>query len=266
MNTPNTEITKFKIIVIEWLRNTDRKTGQELYNDVLKTKEIANADVSFEYYSVTDKKEFASTLAEIADSFNDGEIATLQIESHGSEAGIGTSANDIVTWQEFYDLIRPINIKMGGLLFVCLSMCVSYSSLSSIKPKERAPYLAMIATTDKMYPDDLYNSFVEFYTSYNNILDIAAFKKMAEGVKRKDGKPAFIMYRASDVFDKTFDMDRDPQNTEHLVNQRYVMGRSKDKKYTKEQARKDLAAIFNEAKSHRDYFCFQDILKIKEQK
>ena len=264
MNTANTEITKFKIIVIEWLRDTDRKTGLELYNDVLKPKEIINTDVSCEYYSVTNKIEFASKLAELTESIKDGEIATLQIESHGSEEGIGTGVNDFVTWNEFYDLIRPINVKMGGLLFVSLSMCISYSSLSSIKPNDRAPYLAMIVTTDKMYPDELYNSFVDFYNSYNNILDIAAFRKMAEGVKRKDGRPAFVIYRASDVFDMTLDIDRDPQNIEHLINNCYVMGKSKDKNYTKEQARKDLVAIFEEAKSHKDYFCFNDILKNKE--
>lgn len=259
MNTANTDITKFKIIVVEWLRDNDVKTGKELYDDILCPKEIQNENIKCEYHSVSTKKDFVKVFKLIEDNLQDGEIATLQIESHGSDEGIGVSPIEFVTWKEFYDLIRPINIKNGGLLFVCLSMCVSYASLSSIEPNKRAPYLAMIATTDKMLPDDLYNSFVDFYESYNYILDIAAFQKMANGVKRSDGKPAFVLYKAEDVFDWTFDIDRDSQNKKHLINECYIQGKMKNPNYTKEQAEKDLITIFEEAKSHRDYYCFKDI-------
>lgn len=260
MNTANTDITKFKIIVVEWLRGNDVKTGKELYDDILCPKEIQNENIKCEYHSVSTKKDFIKVFKLIENNLQDGEIATLQIESHGLDEGIGVSPTEFVSWKEFYDLIRPINIKMGGLLFVCLSMCLGIASLSSIEPNKRAPYLAMIATTDKMLPDDLYNSFMDFYNSYNNILDVAAFKKMANGVKRKDGKPAFVMYRAEEIFDLVFDLDRDPQNKKHLINECYVQGKIQNANYTKEQAENDLVAIFEEAKSHKDYYCFKDIL------
>lgn len=260
MNTPETEITKFKIIVIEWLRETDRKTGLELYRDILKRKEMTSKVVQCKYYSVTSKEQFAQTLHDIHDSLMDAEILTLQIESHGCAAGIGVSDVDIVTWEEFYDLIRPINIKTCNLLFVCLSMCLGIGSLTLIDPSKRAPYLAMMATTGEMYPDDLYDAFVTFYETYNNILDISAFRKISRQVTKKDGSPAFVIFSAADVFDRTFDINRDPQNTKHLINELYVKKKTLDNKYTKEKAQRDVAAFYEEAKSNRDFYCFNDMM------
>lgn len=45
MNLADTEILKFKIIVIQSLTVDDYKTGEHLYEDVIKWKEIIHNDV-----------------------------------------------------------------------------------------------------------------------------------------------------------------------------------------------------------------------------
>ena len=74
-------------------------------------------------------------------------------------------SGEIVEWKDFYDLIRPINIALGHLLFIVMAMCSSIAMISNINIEERAPYRAFICTTREMYPDELYEGFLSFMRS-----------------------------------------------------------------------------------------------------
>ena len=82
----------------------------------------------------------------------EGDILTIQVEAHGSVDGIALSSGEIVEWKEFYNLIRPINIALGHLLFIVMAMCDSIAMISNISIEQRAPYRAFICTTREMYP------------------------------------------------------------------------------------------------------------------
>lgn len=151
MNTPNTEIKKYGIIVIQSIPKNERQTGTELYKDILRYKPINNCNIFCELLDVFDKNEFKSAISYILSKLQEGDLLTLHLETHGSVDGVALSSGEIIKWKEFYDLIRPINIIIGHLLFVIMAMCDSIAMISNINIEQRAPYRAFICTTSVMY-------------------------------------------------------------------------------------------------------------------
>ncbi len=117
MNTPDTEITHKGIIVIQSLKENERKTGDELQKDILQYKKYLHEDSFVEFYNVTTVKEFIKTLEKIQKTMSKGEIFSLHLETHGSEDGIHLSSGECVTWKQFFDNIRPINTSNPQLIY-----------------------------------------------------------------------------------------------------------------------------------------------------
>ena len=81
--TPDTEIKRHRIIVIQSLQSPFKETGRDLYDDILRYKEYLNNDCFSEFYSVENKQEFINTIKSIADTLIDGDVITLHFETHG---------------------------------------------------------------------------------------------------------------------------------------------------------------------------------------
>lgn len=170
MNKPNTEIKRWGIVVIQSLYPNDVKTGENLYHDVLQYKEYHKRESFSSFYDVNSSKEFRLAVQGIEKSILEGDILTLQIETHGCDEGIGFNNGEILKWKDFYNIIRPLNIKTGHLLFVVMAMCKSIAMISAINPEKRAPYRAFICTTRKVTSDEIYRGFLAFYDKYFNLL------------------------------------------------------------------------------------------------
>lgn len=210
MNRPNTEIKRWGIAVVQSLTSKDKKTGEELYNDVLRYKCYCKKESYSSFHNVTSIEEFYSAIKEIEKSLLEGDILTLQIESHGCEDGIVLSDGEILKWRKFYDMIRPLNIKIDHLLFVAMAMCQSIAMISTINLEKRAPYRAFICTTRDVTSDEIYRGFLAFYKYYFNLLDIPkSLKAIQDETKDKYGKSPFQVLSAESVFEETLDSSRD---------------------------------------------------------
>ena len=195
MNKPDTEIKRCGIVVIQSLYSHDVKTGENLYNDVLKYKSYSRKDSFSYFYNVHSIDEFCS--------------AAQEIETHGSNDGIGLNNREVLKWEDFYDIIRPLNIKTGHLLFVVMAMCKSIAMISAINPEERAPYRAFICTTRNVTSDEICRGFLAFYDKYFNLLDISqALAGLQNEVKDDNGYSPFQALSAESVFDETFNPNR----------------------------------------------------------
>lgn len=209
MNKPNTEIKRWGIVVIQSLNPNDYKTGEILYQDVLKYKKYHKTESFSSFYDVNSPKEFYLTVQIIEKSLSAGDILSLQIETHGCDEGIGFSNGEILKWNDFYDIIRPLNIKTGHLLFVVMAMCKSISMISAIDPEKRAPYRAFVCTTRVVSSDEIYRGFLAFYDNYFNLLDIShALTALQNEVKDDNGYSPFQVLSAESVFDETFNPNR----------------------------------------------------------
>ncbi len=178
--------------MIQSLYPNDYKTGEMLYHDILKYKKYHKSESFSSFYDVNSSDEFALLCRLLRHHYRKETFITIQIETHGCDEGIGLNNGEILKWKDFYDIIRPLNIKTGHLLFVVMSMCKSISMISAIDPKKRAPYRAFICTTRVVTADEIYRGFLAFYDKYFNLLDITqALSALQEEVRDDNGFSPF---------------------------------------------------------------------------
>ena len=133
MNKPDTEIKRWGIVMIQSLKTSDKKTGEELYHDILQYKRYYQSEAFSLFYSVASLEDLKLAIQNVLENIQDGDIVTLHFETHGHEGGIALSNGEIVSWRVFYDLIRPINIQIGHLLFVVMSQYEAIGFLIAAK-------------------------------------------------------------------------------------------------------------------------------------
>jgi len=261
MNQPNTDVKKNGIIVIESLKNNERKTGKELYDDKLKWKEIIREDMFVEYYPVYSKKDFIDTLHLINNKMKEGEVFTLHFETHGNDDGVGLASGDIILWNEFYDLIRPINIKMGHLLLIVMAMCKGGALVSKLDISKRAPYKAFIAAFKNVTFDVISRGFEAFYEKYYGILDVfESFESLCKEIDDDKKQTTFWLFTEEQILQHTFDLDRDPIFFQNQLLRLYNTESSKGQYIPiptiEEKLRSEMHNLYIK---HRDYYCFKDL-------
>ena len=260
-----TEINKYKIVIIQSLKDGDLKTGRMLYDNLSSTLPVKYPDTSVEFYDVKVKRELATVFYKICNEISDGELITLQIEAHGCKDGIELASGELVTWKQFLGTIRPINIKMMNLLLVCMSMCYGGALITHFEPEKRAPYLAFVGTGSEIKAGVLLDGFSAFYESYHNLLDsFTAFEALRNATIDEDtGKSPFWMMTSEEVFQKILDPDRDPDNFRHIINEQYVKQKVEGKDVTWEQVSNEIRELLKETyKRYYDNHTFRDVIQI----
>ena len=258
---PNTDIKKFRVVVIESLPDGEIHTGTRLYEDELIP--ISNRDKSFEtsFYSVGTIKEFEHAVKNIIRKLSGDELIALHVEAHGGEEkGILLSSGDYLGWKEFMDLCRNLNVELGGLLIVTLAMCYSLPILGSVDPTKRAPFKAVLLTRRDVTVDEVERGFVAFYSLYRKPLDFfKANEVMRDEVN--DGHDSPYAYMIADtIFDMMTDPDRDPDGFKHIVNDNFCRLKSANPEYTKERTEAEIREFLDElVKNGKEYFTFNDV-------
>lgn len=258
-----TEITKYKIVIIQSLKDGDLRTGEMLYDSLSTTLPLKYPDTSVKFYNVKDKHELAKAFCTIFNHIENGELVTLQIETHGCEEGIELTSGELVTWKEFFGCIRPINEKMLNLLLVCMSMCYGGALITHFEPEKRAPYRAFIGAGSTIKTGVLLDGFSVFYENYHNLLDsFAAYEAMKDAtIDVNTGESPFWFMSSEDVFQKTLDPDRDPDNFKHMVNEQFVKQKAEGKDVTWEQVANEIRELLIETKKrYYENFTFRDLI------
>lgn len=261
MNKPDTGVEKNGIIVIESLKANERKTGKELFDDKLKWKGMLRKDMFVEYYPVYSKKDFIITLHDISNKMKPGEIFTLHFETHGDDNGVALASGETIFWDEFYDLIRPINIKMGHLLLIVMAMCKGGALVSKLDITKRAPYKAFIAAFKNVSFDVISRGFEVFYEEYYGILDIfKSFESLCQEIDGDKKQTTFWFFTEEQILQHTFDLNRDPVFFQNQLSKLYKAELTKGK-YTpihiiEERLRSNMHSIYIK---HKDHYCFKDL-------
>lgn len=259
----STELTKYTIIIVQSLKDDDLKTGKILYDSLSISLPAKYPDTSLRFFDVKNKTELAEAFRNIYNKIEEEEVVTLQIEAHGSETGIGLASEELVTWKEFFGIIRPINEKMLNLLLVCMSMCYGGALITYLEPEKRAPYRAFVGAGSKIKAGVLLSGFSAFYENYHNMLDsFAAFEAMKNATIDADtGKSPFWMMSSEDVFKKTLDPDRDSDNFKHIVNEQFVKQKLEGKNVTIEEVDKEIRELLSRTyKRYYENFTFRDLI------
>ena len=172
---------------------------------------------------------------------------------------MGLSYGELLKWKDFYDCIRPLNIKTGHLLFLVMAMCKSIALISSINPEERAPYRAFICTTRPVCADEIYRGFMAFYENYYSMLDIIeAIKAIQKEVKDPNGFSPFQALTAESVFNETFDPNR--TNISEVVEAQLTRLNIPVTETTKSIMEKHLRKLLSDIHDNfYDYYNFKDL-------
>lgn len=258
---PDTDIKKFRVVVIESLPEGEIHTGTKLYEDELIP--ISNRDESFEtsLYSLGTINEFEYAVKNIIRKLSGDELVALHVEAHGGEEkGIRLSSGEYLDWKEFMDLCRTLNVELGGLLIVTLAMCYSLPILGSVDPTKRAPFKAVLFTRRDVTVDEIERGYVTFYSQYRNPLDFFnAIEAMRDEVNDDHDSPYAYMV-ADTIFDMMTNSDRDPEGFKHIVNDNYCRLKAMNPEYTRERTEAEIRGFLNElAKNGKDYFTFRDV-------
>lgn len=259
------KITKIGIIVIQSLREKDQKTGEEVYETFIKDKTSYIAEFISDFKKVDNKEEFLEYLREIDATYEQGTILTLHLETHGSEDGISLSSGEIVSWKEFYDVIRPLNVKMNNLLVVVMAMCYGAALMSYFEPQERAPFLCFVGSTREESEHNISRGFKVFYSVYTSALDIAkAVPLLQTETQDEEGKSHFWCLKASDIFDAVMNPDRKSEDFSQMASDIFVKERMKGRVCTKEEIQAEMRdRLIQDAQKYRDYYTFTDLMNDK---
>ena len=250
------EIIERGIIVIESLPSGEPQTGKDLFDSLLRWRDNKQNHYRVYYHSVKSANDFRLVISQITGQIKEGSVYTLHLETHGCEDGIGFTNGDLLPWRNFCEIIRPLNVKMYGLLLVVLAMCTGAGVICGVDLSNRAPFKAFIGATRTVSVGQIIEGFNAFYETYFDLLDISSsFKALQDNSIDTDlGCSPFWILTDFGLFDKLTDFDRDP-----VAQKKWIIDASKHDNIDTIEAEKRLRVYLDGLKQNKGYFCFKDL-------
>ena len=155
-----------RIHIIEWLREHDRKTGRELFEVLQPLALAAQPPVDTVFQSIATRAELVAVLRTIEGQFAaDGVVPLLQVETHGSEDGIGVSEDECFDFIDLAHELMPLNQLTGLRLFVVLAACKGIWGTKMSLPSERAAFQVLLGPYRTVTDDEVATAMQAFYAS-----------------------------------------------------------------------------------------------------
>jgi hypothetical protein len=173
-----------KVHIVEWLRPDDRRTGQDLFNELEPIGIMSRPEIPVDLSCVSTRAEFIQLLRTFEEDLRtSGRLPALHIETHGSNEGIGVSATEGFSFHELMEELIPLNMLSRLNLFVVLAACEGIWGIKMLQPLRRAAFRALIGPNREMFPDELARASIAFYrTLFRDRSADTAFKAMNDAV------------------------------------------------------------------------------------
>lgn len=163
-----------KIYVIESLLD-ERRTGEELYRDIINIRSSCHSNLATEYVQVLSLEDWCYTIEKITQEVkNEGIIPILHIELHGSSNhdGLVLANKDFIPWSNFVSDMRCINIETQNNLLITMGICFGMDILYYTSLEEPSPFFGIIGSLYALQNDDIYIRYSEFYNEFLQSFDI----------------------------------------------------------------------------------------------
>jgi hypothetical protein len=172
------------VVVIESLRSGDPKTGQDLYDLVIRPL-CDKKGLKHRFKAISTRPGFFAFLSELENECRaGGHSPLLHIECHGSDDGLEI-AGESVSWAELKPLLIGLNVVSRLNLLVCLAACSGASLVKVLLPIDRAPVWGVIGPhSPGADPGDLLRDFGSFYTEL-----LVSFDGRAALIRMNGGPP-----------------------------------------------------------------------------
>lgn len=165
------------IVIAESLPRDEVKTGTILHAYLQSLLEdLPTVPVLVLHEQIDGAEAFRRLVHEIsAKVVTAGMLPILHIEAHGSqEDGLWFADESCMGWEEFCDLIAPLNREMGFRLTVVISACFGADLLTGVRLSSPAPCFAFIAPTDEISVGEAMGRFRDMYRVMLKTLNASA--------------------------------------------------------------------------------------------
>lgn len=171
------------IQILQSLGHRDRKTGTELYNDILCRQPYKHDALSvapvFEANSLAELRAKLADLATERATVGIGMILHLEMHGADDKSGVVLNSGELMTWQELGDALRKINIATRNNLMVTMATCYGGYLLQTIRPSQPAPMYFMLGSMREESEADLLEAYTVFYETLFDTFRIGeAYAKM----------------------------------------------------------------------------------------
>ena len=197
-----------RIYVVESLdENKEKLTGKELYDDLLRWKELSFiGKLKTELLQVESKKQFFDVISQIKEECTTGgHHPILHFEIHGSDKkdGLVVRTKELITWDELRKALVDLNYQIGNNLFLTLAVCHGAHLMQIMRIDQPAPFCGFIGSFDTIYSSDLLIRYYEFYQEFLTSLKLdVAFRRLMEANPEIPSTYRFIS--AQDTFRKVY--------------------------------------------------------------
>lgn len=255
---------KYRIIVIESLNEDkgDSLTGTHLFQNVLRRLPSKFPYIEPSFYNAHSSDELKKIFEDIKGIVNNDDIVLLHMEAHGSEDGITLYDRSTISWSDFYNLTRPVNIKISNRLILNLALCEGISLLGNIDIQQRAPYSIAFFFNRKILQNEVLRGMVQFYSFDNNPFALVeSAKRVNEAIDGNENKCVYGWMTAEEQYDGTMNPDRDPVMFKKMVANNYSTLREKGIIETsfEDFVQEAKQLIINEGEHYRSHFLFKDV-------
>lgn len=210
-----------KIYVIESL-GSNEKTGQELYNSVIRWFED-HRGIRTEFNQVENKEELISVLEQIASDCNSNELNPLiHLEIHGLNDKSGLAlVEDSISWGELAFYLRKINKASNWNLNLTMAVFYGNYFLGSLSPTEPSPVAGFVGSFEEIFEHDFVPRFDEFYTKLRETLNLdEAIRAMMNQNQQFENGFAYIDARR--IFTDVYNSYLQEQFSDEVLWERFV--------------------------------------------
>lgn len=203
----NRSFTFNSIYVIEFLLDTDSKTGKDLYNNCIFPLVAQQKKLLTQLYQATTKVDFIKYLKLIIQECKvNNRVPILHIETHGIKldndtVGIGTSTTDYISWAELKQYLCLLNEITRLNLLVVMAACNGMDLAKVLRVEDRAPVWAIIGPSIEVNSTHLLNGFTAFYIAFFNKPD-GRFALDALNNRNPNGNPWDFKFLDAEFFFK----------------------------------------------------------------
>lgn len=169
MRLPNLSVSFDYVLILEWLNEGDRRTGEELHQ-FLQGMGVPSCLVRCK-----SSDHVRAALERALQNIPARRIPLVHIESHGSnpleevdvrDADFGMNAAPGLPWTELGDWLAPLNAASGFRLLLVGATCFGFAAIAAMKVGEHvAPFAATVGFTTTVGEGSLHDAMKEFYRS-----------------------------------------------------------------------------------------------------
>lgn len=161
-----TQIHFNRIYIVESLQHGDTLTGTNLYNDLLRYQSLKHPDFESILKNPKDKKEWNDLFSEIKkDCEGNGNAPIIHFEVHGSSGkdGLVLTSKELITWEELYQNLAPINKILRNELFITMAVCHGTFFLMSSYVNRQTAFQGIVGSFYEISESDLVIRYDAFY-------------------------------------------------------------------------------------------------------